>query len=610
MSMVSSIGSRYSRRSSLTVSRRCLLASAAAGLGALAFRQDARAASGAEVLHVDFIKGVARRDGRNVALDSVVDGPLRFAGSDNVAALPQGLLCESAPSGDAIEVAADLAGFGWRPHPAIPSLTTTIERTGPHSATVRFQGSKSGLQVLILNGNEGLDVAKGGGVRFGATLRVVDGELPKELYWGLLQGAGRKSADILFTVAAYADRHGFIDRHFKRSPSRFTDLRLGLGFVATGPFDFALNIAGPQFSVDEDFRFLTTVLPDRNSVRNAAPYFESRTRQFEVSGLGPIVSGGVLYSETGSNPADHLVLGIDEQFRASLTLTRDGERMLHLVLGETVPLQPWHIRCKIDPGSGTVAADWCGRTVKTALPRMPDLSWVNLGFHGERCAETFITSVRLITGGEAAVLPVSSVASPSLYDDFEGRESLDFGLSPTGHRWTKSRPPQVGDFAIVRGDYVAVQTLDKPIATYLKSDFSALPKSMGALVSFHGKGAEAAVALISSSPGFPQAGGGGSGAVHNVFASDRAYYGIVKDGSLMQLGPSQDYPEPLDTGGKRYGIGWQLEGDMMTLLLPGGYFHRKPDPRWAKANDRELVYELYRATSSGLIPVIHAVSAS
>lgn len=593
--------------------RRHLLSSAAIALTTLAtpFRSAQAMTMNGELLHLDFLSGVATLRGRKTTVSDLVEGPCRLVDRSASGGLFAGLLCESAQTFNPAHIRDSQAPENWRFHPSNSAISVSFSNSGTHSVDVRLSGKAEGVQLLIFGADQGLDVDAGTPLRFGATVNLVEGAPPEQLTWGIIEGGTSAEPAIFHHVPMEIAEKPFIDRHFIKTAENKKDLHLACGFVADGPVDFTIRVRGLEFTKNENFRFASPVVPDRNRLKETADYFASAVRVFELSGLGPVYPGGILYSEIGSAPlADHLIVGVGDDFHVYLRMVSNGKEIAHVVLGEAIPLQPWKLTCTIDSVRGSLEARWCGRLVRTSVSALPDAGSANLGFFEDTCAECILTAVRLAAGNPGDRRSTSAGQASFLYDDFERAPGRTVGEASTGHRWMKSLPPGAPDFAISNGSLVALNPRNKPIAAYLKTDFGKPPASMGAVVSFESSGDVSAVALISSTPGFPRTGPGGSNAVHNVFATDRAYYGVALDGALIDLGPSRDYPEGTELTGRRYGIGWHIEGEYMTLLLPGGYFHRKMDPRFIEANNRELIYELYRRTDSGSVPAVHAVSAT
>lgn len=539
-----------------------------------------------------------------------MDGQLRIATAEVSGGLYAGLLCESRSARNPAAIVEPGTPIGWRLHPPASSIGVATS-TDFDAADIHFTGDGNGLHLLIMGTlGQGLDIDSGSAVRFGATVSLLGGNAPEQLSWVIVEEGSGPEPVILHHVPLELTGTPYMDRQFVRSTVQKNSLHLALAFVAGGRVDFKMRITGPQLVADEHFKFVSPAASDQNRLKEAAGYFASASRRFELSGLGPVNAGGMLYSETGEEShSDSLVLGVDQDYRAYLRIVSHGKEVAFLRLGEVVPLQPWRVSCVIDTVRNTVEIRWGERLIRATLATTPVLHQANIGFFESDCAECLITAVKLVAVGPIEWLPTSAIRSQSLYDDFERTQGGEFGVAPTGHRWMKSRPLDAPDFAIATGSYVAVDSQARPIATYLKTDLGWRPSSMGAVVSFEGNGEASAVALICSTEGFPRIGDGGSNAIHNVFAVDRAYFGVALNGALIDLGPSREYPEPLERTGVRYGVGWYLQDDRMTLLLPGGYFHRMADRRFAQGVNREVIFELYRKSSFGSTPTIHAVSA-
>lgn len=593
------------------IRRRHFLASSAAAFATLAApRSSGGGQGGGEILFIDFVAQTAKLAGRPCAMEELVDGQLRIATAEVSGGLYAGLLCESRSARNPAAIVEPGTPIGWRLHPPASSIGVATS-TDFDTADIHFTGDGNGLHLLIMGTlGQGLDIDSGSAVRFGATVSLLGGNAPEQLSWVIVEEGSGPEPVILHHVPLELTGTPYIDRQFVRSTVQKNSLHLALAFVAGGRVDFKMRITGPQLVADEHFKFVSPAASDQNRLKEAAGYFASASRRFELSGLGPVNAGGMLYSETGEEShSDSLVLGVDQDYRAYLRIVSHGKEVAFLRLGEVVPLQPWRVSCVIDTVRNTVEIRWGERLIRATLATTPVLHQANIGFFESDCAECLITAVKLVAVGPIEWLPTSAIRSQSLYDDFERTQGGEFGVAPTGHRWMKSRPLDAPDFAIATGSYVAVDSQARPIATYLKTDLGWRPSSMGAVVSFEGNGEASAVALICSTEGFPRIGDGGSNAIHNVFAVDRAYFGVALNGALIDLGPSREYPEPLERTGVRYGVGWYLQDDRMTLLLPGGYFHRMADRRFAQGVNREVIFELYRKSPFGSTPTIHAVSA-
>jgi len=496
----------------------------------------------------------------------------------------------------------------WGPHPL--SRPFSIEATASEAgrAQIRFKGTSVG-SIIFKFGDEGIVTNSGDEVRYGAGVRYVSGKVPPDLSWILYTTNDAGEITILQNHPASVYKLEFLDRQYYKHSGMPGSVNVGLAFEASAAFEFELDFSGVQFTKNRAFKHKAAKVDDNNALKRPEEYLSSRRRSFSLSGIGPLLPGGALYAEVGDiAEADHIALVVEQDFNVSLVVSSEGKTISRETLGELIPLHPFTVECEVNEEIGSITTWWSGSRHACEGIRLPSCVAVHVGRLGSRCAETYLTKANWST-----TLPSNgSKSQPSLalafYDSFHRPDSADFGAAETGQRWIKSKPQGAIEYAISDKSYRAVDGARRTFATYLKSNLSRPPTSMACVASFHGSARGSAVALIASTLGFPTPGKGGSNALHMVFGSDRTDYGLAIDGALVDTGASTTYKEPVQSG-KPIGVGWVLLGNEMTLILPNGYFHRYVDDRFARANNRELVYELYKGMANSSEPILHAVSA-
>lgn len=594
-----------------TVSRRRFLKLAASVvfLSSLPRPGYALASRGDVFLDVDFAARGALRMGKKVALTEVITGDLRLVDREPITGAPAGLLCESASESGVVSLGDTGLPTEWRLHAASIPFLATVEPTKNGCFKLTMGGSGNGHVIFRLHGLDGL--SKGDLLRFGSLTRLLRGTPPVDFSWAIVANDGGGAVAPIATMPFSVNEQWFFDRHFHMAAEVQQDVELVLTFKASGQFEFSIELGGTQFVRNQLLRYFPMSKPDLNEVSDADDYTSCNNREFEISGLGPLHANCAFYAEVGEDPdADNIVILVREDYAVDLRVTRNREVVLSEVIGEVLPLHRWSMRCEIDVERSLLSVEWCGRRTTFDNIVIPRCEKVLLGAFGLLSAETYITSLLLRRVSPFAVFESRNRLTPLLYDDFHRRDNDDFGIAPTGQIWIKSKPPDSPEFAIVARSYAAPTAHDRLLATYLKVDFMAPPKSIACLASFDSTNPGGAVALISSTLGFPETGDGGSTATHIVFNESYADYGYALNGTLITSVAKAAYAEGSLPSNKTYGFGWVARDSEIVLLLPKGYFNRNVGTIWRNVIKQELTYELFKVHPTSSLPTIHAVAAA
>lgn len=200
----------------------------------------------------------------------------------------------------------------------------------------------------------------------------------------------------------------------------------------------------------------------------------------------------------------------------------------------------------------------------------------------------------------------ATVTIPELFDDFDRADGA-IGTAWTGQAWSVVPATTTRVTPLISGGkLVAADSGQSQTAAYIGVDMGAPVKEMRALISF-AAGISGGSAVLIATAGGVTVDAITAGSIHIVFADTVVNVDVFETGVLTTI-KTLAYPAACAQDGTVYQVGWQIDGDTLTLFLPGGSLATITDSRFAQQNGAFAIFEHYWLTGR-CHSTFHAVNA-
>lgn len=313
---------------------------------------------------------------------------------------------------------------------------------------------------------------------------------------------------------------------------------------------------------------------------------------------GPAPSSTVRQQDDGTS-ANRYTLLIEGNV-AKLEVVAASTVLETLILG---PVARWGIAAvALTVQPGLIRACLNGGVVKTSTVTGPTPTRDCLGFGAEGSLNGWIENAlvyrrRLATAAELQALSIPPMA---LIDAFErGNRALIGDTAPTGQVYggvEAGENPAVVAMTITDYRAVALASGNGTTAAYFGGGVGGPPRGFRALGVFAvGADANDGLALISDPHGTGDVADVTDDSAHMVFGLTNVAVGYFNDGGPLTFVDIPNYSAALAADGVTlHPIGFRLNGDAVTIEMPGGSLRRYVDPILAAQVGSAIIAEIYR----------------